>query len=72
MSLLRQREEKENMVRGLIGDVQDIEIHPIVGAEGGFGYRNKDGVSFSTRDTIQKKNRRNEKNWVLLVQMNLY
>ena len=59
------------MVRGLLGDVQDIEIHPIVGAEEGFGYRNKMEF-FPTRDTIQKRNRWNEKNWVLLVQMNLY
>lgn len=49
MSLLRQREEKGKMVRGLLGDVQDIEIHPIVGAEEGFGYRNKMEFSFSNK-----------------------
>ena len=47
MNLLRQREEKMAMVVGLMGDVADVKIHPIVGAEDGFAYRNKMEFSFS-------------------------
>ena len=55
MSLLRQREEKWNMVRGLLGNVNDIEVHPIVGAEDAFGYRNKMEFSFSNKRYYSEK-----------------
>jgi 23S rRNA (uracil1939-C5)-methyltransferase len=61
MTLVRQREEKWKMVQSLMGDLTEVVVHPIVGPEEGFGYRNKMEFSFSNRRFYSEEEQKTRK-----------
>lgn len=46
MPLARQRAEKQALVSRVVGDTEGVSVHPIVGTDAAYGYRNKVELSW--------------------------